>query len=76
MYNLLSLTIHITRAGDTTVLLDVSASLYALVLEGTLIFDDLAEGPLHLQVATCCGMAGSTSFPACLLNSLVLACSS
>jgi hypothetical protein len=37
-------------AGNTTVLLDVSASLYALVLEGHLLFDDTAEEELHLQV--------------------------
>jgi hypothetical protein len=32
------------------VLLDVSASLYALVLEGNLLFDDSATEELHLQV--------------------------
>lgn len=37
-------------AGNTTVLLDVSASLYAVVLEGDLLFDDVAEEELHLQV--------------------------
>lgn len=31
-------------------LLDVSASLYALVLEGHLLFDDTSEEELHLQV--------------------------
>lgn len=39
-------------AANTTVLLDTSASLYALVLEGNLIFDDTAEDKLHLQVRT------------------------
>ena len=33
-------------------LLDVSASLYALVLEGSLLFDDSAEEELHLQVSS------------------------
>lgn len=31
-------------------LLDVSASLYAVVLEGYLLFEDTAEEELHLQV--------------------------
>lgn len=41
-------------------LLDVSASLYALVLEGNLLFDDTAEEELHLQVCIVCLACSAT----------------
>lgn len=47
-------------AANTTVLLDVSAALYALVLEGNLLFDDTAQEELHLQVGQT-GTLGSSS---------------